>query len=275
MELEPQIARAVLLKFDWRERKSILDAVRLGSSSKEELEAWGLFCACMSWGGLNAKRNSLISFYREINGDFLDFLVRPSIDPLKLIYPRKGANQLLGLCLAIEDVVEEYGSIGSLVRGENVLKAVFKLAYVLRESLERCPVREKFNLPKVRIKPPVTTEEKVKTNALKRYCMYFRWMVRDEEPDFGIWNFFNKRELFHPIDTHVACIMKRWGVLEDERTNWLNVEKVTNYFRKFEPEDPVKFDYHLVTFGQKFCRKKAPLCSSCPVKQEFGFKCNL
>ena len=257
-----------------RERKSILDAVKLGNNSERELEAWGLFCACMSWGNLNVKRKSLISFYQKINRNFLDFLRKPSIEPLKLIYPN-GANQLLDLCLAINDVIDEHGSIESLVRKENVLKAIFKLAYTLRKKLEKRTVKKKFNLPKATRNPPNKIEEKSKTNALKRYCMYFRWMVRDEEPDFGIWKFFNKKDLFHPVDTHVARIMKRWGVIDDEKANWLNVERITNYFKEIEPGDPLKFDYYLVTFGQNYCRKKDPLCSRCPINQKFRIKCNL
>lgn len=108
---------------------------------------------------------------------------------------------------------------------------------------------------------------------MKRYCMYFRWMVRDSEPDYGIWNFFDKRDLYHPLDLHVARILKRWRVLSDDSNDWYNVQQVTEYFKKVEPNDPLKYDYHLVTFGQKFCGKNSPMCWKCPVKPKFA--CNL
>lgn len=274
--LSPEIARIFLSKFNVKDRLSILDAVILGNRPRKELETWGLFCACMAWGRLDAKRNLLSSFYSKLPNSFTEFVINPSKEPLETIY-ETAPTKLLGLCLAIKDLLEEYGSIGNLVKNsENVGHAIFKLAYTLWKNLEQSTFHgERFNLPKVKyFMPPTKIWEKKDTSALKRYCMYFRWMVRDSEPDFGIWDFFDKRNLYHPVDTHVARILKRWGVLTDEEANWYNVEKVTKYFREVEPNDPTKFDYHLVTFGQKYCKKK-PLCQNCPIKQKFQFNCNV
>ena len=273
--LDPEIARKVLSRFGVRDRPSILDAVNLGKNSKLELEMWGLFCACLAWGKLETKRRKLISFHEKLSTSFIEFLEEPLQEPLRIIYPGNGSLQLLGLCLAIRDILEEYGSAGEIVkRSESVNEGIFKLANTLRKKLDQHPPStRKFNLPRVASKPPVTIREKKRTRALKRYCMYMRWMVRNSEPDFGIWKFYDKRDLFHPVDTHVACILKRWRVLSNEKDDWLNVEKVTEYFRIIEHNDPLKFDYHLVTFGQKFCEKKDPKCWKCSIKSQFN--CNL
>jgi len=273
--LDPKIAKRVLSQFSVKERLSILDAVNLGKNSKAELETWGLFCACLAWGGLVAKRNLLIPFYERIPRSFTEFVMEPSREMLMSIYKTKaGSLQLQGFCLAIRDLLEEHGSIGEFVsESESVDYAIFRLAHMLRKKLDRHPPTRKFNLPKVGPVSPATMKEKRITRALKRYCMYFRWMVRDSEPDFGIWDFFDKRNLWYPIDTHVAKVLKRWGILSDNLSNWLNVEKVTEYFGTIEPDDPLRFDYHLVTFGQKFCKKNDPLCWECPIKSHFN--CNL
>ena len=275
--LDPEIARKVLSRFGVRDRPSILDAVNLGKNSKLELETWGLFCACLAWGGLVAKRKLLIPFYENLPNSFTEFVMEPSREMLRGIYKTDmGSLQLQGLCLTIRDLLNEYKSIGKFVReSERVDHAIFRLAHMLREKLDGHPPKRKFNLPKVSSDPPATMKEKRRTRALKRYCMYFRWMVRNSEPDFGTWDFFDKRNLRHPIDIHVAKILKRWGVLSDNPPNWLNVEKVTEYFRIIEPNDPLKFDYHLVTFGQKFCKKDISLCSKCPIKVDFQFNCNV
>ena len=197
--LEPQLVKRVLSSMG--DRPSILDAVRLGMKSKKELETWALFCACLSWGGLFGKRKLLISFYNNLQESFLDFIENPSQDKLRFIYKSEnGSLLLLGLCFSIRDLLKEYGSISNLVReSESVKQAIFRLAHTLRENLEEYPPQKRFNLPKVNITPPTTVKDKIKTNAMKRYCMYFRWMVRDSEPDFGIWKFFDKRDLFHPL----------------------------------------------------------------------------
>ena len=273
--LDPKIAKRVLSKFSTKDRLSILDAVNLGRNPKLELETWGLFCACLAWGGLAAKRKLLIPFYENLPNSFTEFVMKPSREMLRGIYRTDvGSLQLEGLCLAIGDLLKEYESILKLVsESKSIDHAIFRLAYILRKKLDRHPPTRKYNLPRVSSTTPVTMNRKRTTRALKRYCMYFRWMVRDSEPDFGIWNFFDKKNLWHPLDTHVAKILKRWGVLSGNSPNWLNVEKVTEYFRIIEPSDPLKFDYHLVTFGQKFCRKNDPLCWKCPIKPQF--KCEL
>jgi len=270
--LEPQLVKRVLSSMG--DRPSILDAVRLGMKSKKELETWALFCACLSWGGLFGKRKLLISFYNNLQESFLDFIENPSQDKLRFIYKSEnGSLLLLGLCFSIRDLLKEYGSVSNLVReSESVKQAIFRLAHTLRENLEKYPPQKRFNLPKVNITSPTTVKDKIKTNAMKRYCMYFRWMIRDSEPDFGIWKFFNKKDLLYPLDRHVTRILMRWGVLTNDSANWFNVEKVTEYFRRVDPEDPLRFDYHLVTFGQKYCKKKSPLCSKCEVKEHF--ECN-
>lgn len=270
--LDPKIAKRVLSQFNAKERLSMLDAVNLGKNSKLELETWSLFCACLAWGGLAPKRKLLIPFYENLPSSFTEFLMEPSQEMLKSIYKTKvGSLQLQGLCLAIRDLLEEHGTIGKFVsESESIDCAIFRLAHMLREKLDLHPPSRRFNLPRVGSVPPVTIREKRRTGALKRYCVYFRWMVRDSEPDFGTWNFFDKKDLWHPVDIHVAKILERWGVLSDSSPTWSNVEKVTEYFRTIEPNDPLKFDYNLVTFGQKFCKKKDPKCQECPVKSHFN-----
>jgi len=151
----------------------------------------------------------------------------------------------------------EYGSIGKLAKQEsNVKSAIFRLAFEIGSRYRRIS-RSKFpSLPFLKSpEPPRSLKEKRKISALKRYCMYFRWMIRDEPPDFGLWKFFDKSDLFYPLDTHVTRILYRWNVLPDTQANWLNVEIATEYFKQVLWEDPLRFDYHLVTFGQKICTK--------------------
>jgi len=270
--LDPRIAKKLLSDFRVEDRSTILDAVNLGNGSEIELETWGLFCACLMWGGLKGKRQLLIRFYENLPNSFTEFVTKPSQEMLRGIYKTdNGSLQLQGLCLAVKDLLKEYKSIGKFVsESKSVDHAIFRLAHILRKNLERHPPTRRFKLPKLSSTAPFTIKQKRRTSALKRYCMYFRWMIRDSVPDYGIWDFFEKRNLWHPLDTHVAKILKRWRVLSDDLPNWVNVEKVTDYFRIVEPNDPLKFDYHLVTFGQKLCKKNDPLCWKCPIKSKFN-----
>lgn len=271
--LEPHLARKVMTVMEKEERMSLLDVVK--KVDKDQIEVWGLFCACMAWGGLNGKIKSLSKFIETINFDFLSFINKPKIQPLRLIYPNK-PQRLLYFCRVLDDLLKDYGSIKNLVKKEKDVKsAIFRLAFEIgnrfkKISKEMLPSLPILSSPKL----PESLEEKRRQSALKRYCMFFRWMVRDKPPDLGLWKFFDKKDLFHPLDTHVARILYRWKVLPDMKTNWLNVERVTEYFRRVFPSDPLKFDYHLVTFGQKICTKNNPRCEECLIFKN-GFNCRV
>lgn len=270
--LDPEIAKRVLSDFRVEDRPSILDAVNLGKGSKVELETWGLFCACLMWGGIEGRKKSLEEVYKRLDNGFVVFLNNPKTELLKGIFPNK-PKLLVGLCRTLNGILSEYKTIGNLVSREpNVISAIFKLGHTIWEKQRKFTLGNRLRgLPKILTpEPPKTDKEKKEQSALKKYCMFFRWMIRNEPPDLGLWGFFDKRDLFHPIDTHVARILQRWGVLSDNSPNWFNVEKVTQYFGMVKPDDPLKFDYHLVTFGQKFCKKDDPMCCKCPIRSRFN-----
>lgn len=272
--LEPKIAREQLSRTEKIERVTILDAVR--KAKEGELEPWALFCACITRTKVEIMTPKLIKFHESLTNGFIQFLKNPDIEKLRIILPNKPQG-LVCLCQAINDILREYKTIRNLVMNEqSVPSAIFKLGNTIWKYHNcYCPKGKGFRgLPKVKSTPLMMLKEKKRHSALKRYCMFFRWMVRDEEPDLGIWNSFDKKDLYHPLDTHVARVLNRWRVLPNQKKNWHNVELITDYFRKIVPSDPTRYDYHLVTFGQKICTRKNPKCSECLVFNS-GFKCNL
>lgn len=90
-----------------------------------------------------------------------------------------------------------------------------------------------------------------KNSTCKRLNMYLRWMVRKDENgvDFGIWNRLHASDLICPIDVHVARVTRRFGLLERKQTDWLAALELTKNLRKFDPADPVKYDFALFGLG--------------------------
>lgn len=88
-----------------------------------------------------------------------------------------------------------------------------------------------------------------KNSALKRMNMYLRWMVRDGKVDFGIWNFIPKSELIIPLDTHVAHISQQLGLIEKSQGTLKTAIKITDELKKFDANDPVKYDFALFGYG--------------------------
>lgn len=88
-----------------------------------------------------------------------------------------------------------------------------------------------------------------KNSALKRLNMLMRWFIRKSNVDIGIWDFMPKSELLIPLDTHVARISRKLGILTRKDNGRESVMEITQNLRKFDPEDPVKYDFAIFSYG--------------------------
>jgi len=90
-----------------------------------------------------------------------------------------------------------------------------------------------------------------KKSSAKRICMFLRWMIRKDRQgvDFGIWSKIKPADLMLPLDVHTGNIGRKLGLLTRKQNDWLAVEEVTSNLRKFDPRDPVKYDFALFGMG--------------------------
>lgn len=88
-------------------------------------------------------------------------------------------------------------------------------------------------------------------SAGKRMNMYLRWMVRQDKAgvDFGLWKGIPPSELFIPLDVHSGNVARKLNLLKRNQNDWKAVELLTDQLRKFDPEDPVRYDYALFGLG--------------------------
>lgn len=90
-----------------------------------------------------------------------------------------------------------------------------------------------------------------KNSACKRLNMFLRWMVRkdDKGVDFGIWNKIQAKDLIAPCDLHVDRVARRLNLISRKQTDWKTALELTYNLRKFDPADPVKYDFALFGLG--------------------------
>ena len=88
-----------------------------------------------------------------------------------------------------------------------------------------------------------------KGSAMKRMCMFLRWMVRKGPVDFGIWNFMPQSELLIPLDTHVARVSREMGLLCRNANDFKAVIELTENLKKYDSLDPVKYDFAIFGYG--------------------------
>jgi uncharacterized protein (TIGR02757 family) len=105
-------------------------------------------------------------------------------------------------------------------------------------------------------------------SACKRWNLYLRWMVRRDALDFGLWEGIAPSRLVVPTDTHVHRVARRLGLTRRKSADWKTAREITDRLARFDPRDPVRYDYALCRLGVLgVCRKTLPAsrCGECPL----------
>lgn len=84
-------------------------------------------------------------------------------------------------------------------------------------------------------------------SACKRLNMYLRWMVRkdDRGVDFGLWQKARMKDLICPLDLHVERTARKLGLILRDKPDWQAAIELTENLKRFDPEDPAKYDFAL------------------------------
>lgn len=91
----------------------------------------------------------------------------------------------------------------------------------------------------------------VRKSTCKRLNMFLRWMVRQDTKgvDFGLWKTIQPAQLLMPLDVHVDKVARKLNLLDRKQTDWKTVLELTEKLRKFDKDDPVKYDFALFGLG--------------------------
>jgi uncharacterized protein (TIGR02757 family) len=96
----------------------------------------------------------------------------------------------------------------------------------------------------------VTTKTKG-AGALKRWMMFLRWMVREDNIDMGLWSGIDKADLIMPLDTHTFKVGLRLGLLKRKTYDLEAAIELTQTLKGFDKNDPLKYDFALYRLGQE------------------------
>ena len=91
----------------------------------------------------------------------------------------------------------------------------------------------------------------LKGSAAKRLNMFMRWMVRSNTKgvDFGIWKQHSPAQLSIPLDVHTGNIARKLNLIQRKQNDSKTLNELDKKLRKFDPVDPVKYDYALFGLG--------------------------
>lgn len=151
------------------------------------------------------------------------------------------SENITGLLISIREIRKKYKSIencflsGFDKNDETILNAACNFTKIIHEAAY--PYEPKHLMPLAE-----------KKSACKRLNLYLRWMIRNDEVDPGWWKI-DKSTLIIPLDTHMHKIAIEYGLTEKKSGSMNTAIEITKGFKKFCPEDPVKYDFALTRQG--------------------------
>ncbi|NOY70065.1 MAG: TIGR02757 family protein [Deltaproteobacteria bacterium] len=88
-----------------------------------------------------------------------------------------------------------------------------------------------------------------KGSACKRFHLFLRWMVRCDAVDPGGWDDISASLLIVPLDVHMFRVARRLCMTSRRQAGIKAAIEVTEGFKRYSPDDPVKYDFALTRFG--------------------------
>jgi uncharacterized protein (TIGR02757 family) len=213
---------------------------------KQDIEIAGFFAATLAWG----QRKTIIRKCKELlammDNDPHEFILHHTDNDLKRFVDFKhrtfNSTDLLYFIESLRHYYIEYDSLESAFfshpEDETIEKGLIRFHKKFFE-LDH-PHRTRKHLP--------TPERK---STCKRLVMYLRWMVRQDSKgvDFGIWKKISPSQLVCPCDLHVDRVARKLKLIKRKQTDWQTALELTSNLRKFDPTDPVKYDFALFGLG--------------------------
>lgn len=214
----------------------------------QDIEISGFFSAILSWGNRSMIIQNATRLMELMDNSPFDFILNHQESDLKRFLPfvhrTFNATDLLYLISFLKDyystfVSLEYAFSTFLQPGdETIEKGLIGFHQLIFTG----------DYPQRTVKHISTP---VKNSACKRLNMFLRWMVRSDHQgvDFGLWKTISPSQLVIPMDIHVAKVACRFELIENDRITWKNAVALTDVLRRFDPADPVKYDFALFGLG--------------------------
>jgi len=215
-------------------------------ADRRDAELIGFYTATIAWGQrktIIANARELVRLMDEAPHDFVTNATEAELERLaRFVHRTFNGTDLLHFIRASRHVLGTYGDLEQAFLEQGELGT-------MAEGIARFK-RRFFEIPH-----PARTLKHVadpaKGSNAKRINMYLRWMVRQDKKgvDFGIWKTIKPAQLVCPCDLHVDRVARKLKLIKRKQTDWQTALELTDQLRRFDPKDPVKYDFALFGLG--------------------------
>lgn len=215
-------------------------------SLKQDIEIAGFLTATISWGNRKAIINDAEKMLDFMEQTPYNFIRNVSLKELQTLENRSIHRTFNG-----EDFKEFILNLKRIYNENESLEHLFLVEEHegnFYHALER--FRQNF-IGNVQHRSHKHVSSTYKNSSAKRLMMFLRWMVRKDRKgvDFGIWKDIDPKNLSVPLDVHTGNISRKLNLIQRKQNDWKTVEELDSVLRKFNADDPAKYDFALFGLG--------------------------
>ena len=210
-------------------------------SKKEDIEIVAFLVSTIAWG----QRKSIIKSGERIleimENDPFEFIQNYTSKDLKFVHRTFNNVDLDFFFRSLRNIYEKGGLEKAFGPHEEISGAKGRIIHF----------RDQFLMTEHQDRSLKHISNPSKNSAAKRLNMFLRWMVRNDNHgvDFGIWKSIPTSELMLPLDVHTSNNARELGLLTRKQNDWKALDELMENLRKFDPIDPVKYDFALFGIG--------------------------
>ncbi len=237
-----------------RNDNSIKDPVLFISryDDDRDKEIVGFLASQFAYGKIEIFRTFLEKLFGLMGASPYSFIRKGDFSGVRGLYYRFQKDKDIILLLeTLQRIFDEFGGIGAMMK--NYYRGDTREAlWAVREHLFPGSEALTFFFPKPS-----------RTNPLKRWHLYLRWMVRKDAIDAGLWDFIDRRDLTMPLDTHIFKIGRCAGWTRQRTPSYKAACDITEAMKALSPDDPLKYDLflcHAIGIGAGCTGRRTPAC---------------
>ena len=214
-------------------------------TKREDIEIAGFLTATISWGtrkGILKNAGRLMDMMDQAPYDFVMNAGNKELEPMrKFVHRTFNGNDCVSFIKSLKNCYSNYGGMEELFSIDGNTESKKSISSFRKIFLENS------NDPHV----AKHIADPMKNASAKRILMFLRWMIRKDSHgvDFGIWTKRQPSHLICPLDVHVGSVARKLGLLSRKSNDWKAAEELTSSLCKFDPADPVKYDFALFGLG--------------------------
>ena len=215
-------------------------------TSKEDIEISAFLTATIAWGSRPAIIKNANRLMSLMDNQPIEFVLYASSNELEKL------NSFVHRTFNGNDCIYFIKSLRNIYKNHDGLQNIFQKGYQVEKSIKSSLIHFYnifFEIEGERTRKHISNV--AKGASAKRLNMFLRWLVRHDKNgvDFGIWNGIPQSALMLPLDVHTGNVGRKLAILKRKSNDWKAVEEITSTLRKFDANDPIKYDFALFGLG--------------------------